>query len=242
LELSPGISTALASNHPIPLSAYTGTSTDLDVQGTPVVFEPTGCGTMVALQGKSGELNVYNENSIRSGFAAQYQLSPGTFQDGYLGDPAYSRATGLLYAPVASDVSPTMFAPGLIAINPGCGSPSVAWHAAFGSDSSGNGIPRSVPAPSAGGVVFAGTVAGNGGNVWAIDAATGTLLNGGSPLLQTSGHLRVPATIDGDWVFILDDNGNLYGLTIDTHVAAITPRAVAADARQRVRWKAGPAP
>jgi hypothetical protein len=233
LELSPSLSSVVANNHPIPTSTYSRTVNDLDIQGTPLVFRPngTGCGTMIAIQGKSGELNVYNASSIASGPVAQYQLSPTNSDDAYLGDPAFSAATGLVYAPVASSTSPTLFPPGLIAIDPGCGHPSVSWHAAFGSDSSSIGKPRSVPAASAGGVVFAGSVNGSGGSVWAVDASTGGVLNGGNPVLQTSGHLRAPATIDGDWVFVLDDTGNMYGLTTDPNYAAIQTKYRAPDAR-----------
>jgi outer membrane protein assembly factor BamB len=232
LKLSSDLSTVLASNHPIPVSTYGGNSVDLDVQGTPLIFQPNGagCGTMVALQGKSGEFNMYNESTLSGGPVAQYQLSGSNWDDAYLGDPAYSPATGLLYAPVASQ---SLYAPGLVAINPGCGHPSVTWHAAFGSDSSSTGLPRSVPAVSAGGVVFAGTLNGTGGYVWAVDASTGTVLNGGNPLLQTSGNMRLPVTIDGNWLFVLDYSGNLYGLTTDPSYAAIQTKYRAPDARSR---------
>jgi hypothetical protein len=221
LELAPYLGKVIADNHPIPKSTYNKVAVDLDVQGTPVVFSPSGpgCGTMVALQGKSGEFTVYDESDINSGFVAQYQLSPSTSSDGYLGDPAYSPVSGLMYAPVASSVQPTLFAPGLVAFDPGCGRPSVTWHTAFGSDSSGSGIPRSVPAPSAGGVVFAGSVKGSGGDLWAVDASTGSVLN-------------------GDWVFVLDVNGNLYGLTTDPAYPAIAPQTRPADPRARTRWPA----
>jgi hypothetical protein len=235
LELSPNLSSVVANNHPIPTNIYSRSVNDLDIQGTPLVFRPngSGCGTMVAIQGKSGEFNLYNESSIASGPVAQYQLSPPNSDDAYLGDPAFSPATGLVYAPVASNTSPTLIPAGLIAINPGCGHPSVTWRAAFGTDSSSSGTPRSVPAVSAGGVVFAGTVNGSGGSVWAVDAATGNVLNAGSPVLQTSGNIRVPATIDGDWVFVLDDNGNMYGLTTDSRYAKIQAQYRAPDARSR---------
>jgi outer membrane protein assembly factor BamB len=236
LELSSNLSTVQANNHPIPVNTYNSQANDLDVQGTPLVLTPngTGCGPMVVIQGKSGELSLYNENQINSGPVAQYQLSPLTAaaNDAYLGDPAYSSATGLIYAPVASSVNPNLIPPGLIAINPGCGSPSVTWHASFGTDSSGSGISRAVPAVSAGGVVFAGTVNGGGGSVWAVNASTGAVLNGGTPLLSTSGNLRVPPTIDGNWVFVLDNNGNLYGLTIDPSYPTIQARHRTADSRQ----------
>ena len=231
LSLSPSLASVVADNHPIPPSVYSATVDDLDVQGTPLIFHPNGagCSTMVALQGKSGELNLYNETSIGAGPVAQYQMSAPGSDDAYLGDPAYSPATGLMYAPVAASASPTLFPAGLVAINPGCGTPSVAWHAAFGADSSGSGLPRSVPAVSAGGVVFAGTVNGTGGDVWAIDASTGAV--SGKPILSTSANIRMPVTIDGDWVFVIDNSGNLYGLTTDQSYPTITPAYHAPDPR-----------
>ena len=39
--------------------------------------------------------------------------------------------------------------------------------------------------------------------LWALDASTGTVLNGGSPLLLTNGPIRVPPTIDGNEQAIL---------------------------------------
>lgn len=240
LEISPDLSTALASNHPISPSVYGGVSVDLDVQGTPLVFQPAGigCQPIVALQDKAGTLSIYNESALSSGPIAQYTMAPSSWSDSYLGGPAYSSATGLLYADVASSTSPSLFPPGLIAINPGCGAPSVAWHAAFGPDSTAASIPRSVPAVSAGGVVFAGTVdnSGSGGSLWAINASTGAVLNGGAPVFQTSGNLRMAPTIDGDWLFVLDNNGNIYGLTIDPNYKAIAAKRRAPNARQRMKW------
>jgi outer membrane protein assembly factor BamB len=234
-EFDPGLATTLASNHPIPPSVFGGQSVDLDVQGTPLVFTPNGtsCAPMVAIQAKAGTLSLYNEGAIASGPIAQYQMAPSAWSDSYLGGPTYSAATGLLYADVASSTSPSLFAPGLIAINPGCGTPSVAWNAAYGIDSSTLGVARGVPAVSAGGVVFSGTAAGNGtgGALWAIDASAGTVLGGGAPILTTGGYIRMPATIDGDWVFVLDNSGNLYALTADSRYAAIAARKPASALR-----------
>ncbi|MGD0475998.1 MAG: malectin domain-containing carbohydrate-binding protein [Candidatus Velthaea sp.] len=240
LELSSSLGSVVAANHPIPTGTYSQTVSDLDLQGTPLVFQPngTGCAPMVAIQGKSGDLSLYNEATIGNGPVVQYQMSPPGFDDSYLGDPAFSPITGLIYAPVATSASPTLIPAGLVAINPGCGTPSVTWHAAFGSDSSSIGTPRSVPAVSAGGVVFAGTVNGTGGDLWAIDASTGAVLNGGNPLLPTSANLRMPATIDGNWVFVLDNSGNMYGLTTDPSYPTIQAiyRAPDARARKQADW------
>jgi len=92
LELSPNLSTALASNHPISPSVYGGISTDLDVQGTPVIISARGaCGPTVALQDKAGTLSIYNENSLSSGPVAQYAMAPSSYADSCFGSPAWTR-------------------------------------------------------------------------------------------------------------------------------------------------------
>jgi hypothetical protein len=283
IELS-GALTQEAAHHPIPPSVYNSVpgAGDLDVNGTPVVFTPngTGCDELAALQSKAGTLSLYDTTRIANGPLIQYQLAPPNYDAIFFGDPAYSPATGLLYEPVPVG-SGSLFPPGMIAINPGCGSPAVAWQTVFGPDSvvSGGAMPRSVPAVSAGGVVFvgtpctptaAGTCAGSpsaaasqriaagssprkpalccsppgsavGGAIWALDASTGAVLNGGNPLLTTPGFLRMPPTIDGNWIFVIDNAGNMYGLTIDQSVPAIAGRYRAPDARSRRSWQARPA-
>jgi len=69
------------------------------------------------------------------------------------------------------------------------------------------------------------------GALWALDASTGVVLNGGKPLIYTSGPLRVPPTIDGNWIFVLDNNGSLFGLTIDARFPAVAAKARALDPR-----------
>jgi hypothetical protein len=236
MRLTPDLSTVLASNHPIPISQYGGASTDLDVNGTPAVFKPlgAGCDPLAALQAKSGALIIYDTNSINSGPVKSLQFSTSTYADGFLGDPTYSQATGLLYAAVAATEPPLNFPPGMAAINPGCGSPSVTWTKAFGPDATQDGIPRSVPAVSAGGVVFMATSCnqpsglcptdGNYGALWELDASTGNILNNGAPILYTNSSIRAPATIDGNWVYVVDTAGDFYGLTIDPKYPKIAAR------------------
>jgi hypothetical protein len=51
------------------------------------------------------------------------------------------------------------------------------------------------------------------------------VLNGGEPLLITASQLRMAPSADGDWLFLIDDGGNFYGLTIDSTIPAIKPKA-----------------
>ena len=235
MQISPDLSTVMADNHPIPLGVYGGQAIDLDVEGTPAIFKPlgTGCTPMTAVQSKSGALFVYNEGQINAGPTA-FQLAPSTAGDGFLGDPAFSPDTNLLYAPIASDVSPTLLPPGLIAISTCPGTPAVVWHAAFGPDSTSIGFARSVPAVSAGGVVFMATSCnalsglcptyGLYSALWMLDASTGAILNNGNPILYTNTPIRAPVTIDGDWIYVLDQGGDLYGLTINSSYAKIAAK------------------
>jgi hypothetical protein len=282
IKISPDLSTLMSANHPIPNSQFQGASVDLDLNGTPVLFQPNGvgCNPMAALQAKSGSIYLYDRTQISNGPVASYQLAPSTYADGFLGGPAYSPATGLLYVGVSSS-NQSLFAPGMVAIDPGCGHPSIAWHAAFGPDSyapgsvTSPGKPRSVPAVSAGGVVFIGTICSpsgsgcgstsasaslrstqavrkpliccappgtGGGAVWALDASTGTVLNSGNPIIITSAPLRMPPTIDGNWVFVLDNSGNLYALTLDSKFTATSTVQRAPDSRMLNVWEAQPRP
>jgi outer membrane protein assembly factor BamB len=114
-----------------------------------------------------------------------------------------------------------------------CLSFQVAWHATFGPDSFAypNANPRSAPTATAGGVVFMGTActpdstnticttpsaSNEQGAVWAVNAANGTVLNGGNPVLITGGPVKMAPVVDGDNVYVVDNNGELYGLSIDS--------------------------
>jgi hypothetical protein len=271
----------LASNHPINNNVFGsngGQAADLDLNGTPLIIKPNGvgCDTVAAIQGKSGGMYLYDTTRIGAGPSASYQLSVPSYNDEFLGDPAYSPVTGLIYSPIPVGQG-TIDPPGMIAINPGCGTPSIAWSSTFGPDSEANGgeVARSAPAVSAGGVVFVGTPcypdssggctgdlglgtktgqsssrkpliccnppsSNLGGAVWAVDAASGPVLNGGKPILTTPGILRMPPTIDGNWVYVLDNGGDLYGLTIDTHYAAINSKYRTVDGRSRQSWGSKP--
>jgi hypothetical protein len=210
---------------------------DLDYAGTPVIFQPPGCGLLVATQGKGGTLVVNNASDASE--VNSFPFSVRTSRALYIGNPGYSPATGYLYAAITSDQPGTsLLPPGLAAIS-GCGT-SIAWNSQFGPDSEmlAGSTPRSMPTVTAGGVVFMATPCvanGNGGcaasgspvggALWAVDATVGTVLNGGEPLLITASQLRMAPSADGDWLFLIDDGGNFYGLTIDSTIPAIRPKA-----------------
>jgi hypothetical protein len=234
VKLSSDLSTVEGSNYPG--FNFTIGYDDLDYQGTPVVFQPSstsGCGVMTATQGKGGTLVI--NNTANMAVVKSFALSVPSASAYYMGNPAFSPATGYVYAAITSSgVGSSMLPPGLAAIG-SCGS-SIAWHAQFGPDSTlYNGEnPRSAPTVTAGGVVFIGTPCTSNGSggcgtpgtlngaVWAVDATTGTVLNGGKPVLITADNIRMAPSADGLWLWVYDDSGNFYGLTVDTTVKAIT--------------------
>jgi hypothetical protein len=241
VKISPDLTTVLGSNYP-GFNFAIGYD-DLDFTGSPVVFQPNGCpNPLTATQGKGGTLVIHNTTDMS--VAQTYMLSVPAAKAFYMGNPAFSPVTGYVYAAItAQGAGSSMLAPGLAAIG-SCGT-TMPWHAVFGPDSTTyakGSNPRSAPTVTAGGVVFIGTVctptAAGGcgapgtanGAIWAIDGSTsppagGTVLGGGNPILHTGSPIRVPPTVDGQWVYVYDTSGNLYGLTIDPTVPAITPKA-----------------
>jgi hypothetical protein len=241
VKLSADLSTVEGSNYPG--FNFTIGFGDLDYEGTPVVFQPpvsSGCGLLTATQGKGGTLVINNAQNVNEVSSFAFSVPSGAAY--YIGNPAYSPNTGYLYAAISSSgAGSSLLPPGLAAIG-SCGT-SIAWHAQFGPDStsfSGEN-PRSAPTVTAGGVVFIGTPCTSNGNggcgsggaangaIWAVGAATGSVLNGGKPVLITGDDIRMAPSADGLWVFVLDGSGNLYGLTVDPSV-----KAVAAVAGRRV--------
>jgi hypothetical protein len=231
VKLTPDLSTVQASNYP-GFNFVIGWS-DLDYSGTPVIYAPPGCGVLSATQGKGGTLVINNTADLTE--VNSFALSVPDAEALYIGNPAYSPNIGYLYAAITSSgPGGAILQPGLAAIN-GCGA-SIGWHAQFGPDSTAyvGANPRSAPTVTAGGVVFIGTpCTSNGaggcgspgalnGALWAVDGTTGTVLGGGKPVLVTGDDIRMAPSADGLWLFVLDNSGNLYGLTVDPSVKAAT--------------------
>jgi hypothetical protein len=246
-ELDPTLTTVRGSVYPgfdFSVGGY-----DLDFPGTPTIFQPLGCDVLAATQGKGGTV-VVGDTANLSAPPAQYTFSMPNGLAEYMGNPAYSPLTGYVYAAISSGTD-TIAPPGLAALG-SCGR-TLAWHAQFGPDSFGyqadGATPRSAPTVTAGGVVFIGTpctpASGGGcgapgalaGAVWAVDASTGSVLGGGNPILLTGDHVRMAPTVDGQWMWVLDQSGNLYGLTVDPSVPTLSRRPAAAHGRQTIRWR-----
>ncbi|HEV3156642.1 MAG TPA: PQQ-binding-like beta-propeller repeat protein, partial [Candidatus Baltobacteraceae bacterium] len=86
----------------------------------------------------------------------------------------------------------------------------------------GNTSPRTSPTVTSGGVVFMGTP---DGNLWALDAVTGAVLNSGTPILQTGQGLRMAPIVDGQWLFLITEDGILSAMTINSAYASAVRRS-----------------
>jgi hypothetical protein len=227
VQLNSTLSAVLAS-HAVPYT-FNGTAKNLDLSGTPVLMTPVGCPTMLAIQGKAGLLNFYNTQNIGGGPVASFTFSEAADDVSFIGNGAYSPQTGLYYANVPTAQGGSIEPPGLVAINVGnCAAPNIVWAAQFGADSFGigtnNGQPRSAPTVTAGNVVFVASPTASGSQMWALDATTGAVLHGGTPIFTTPNLVRMPPVIDGQWMYVLDQGGNLFGYTINPNVARVPLR------------------
>jgi hypothetical protein len=221
VKLSPNLATVEDSNYP-GFNFNIGGS-DLDYTGSPIVYQPPNCGEMTATMGKGGTLTL-NSTSQLTPALNSLNINVPSGAANAIGNPAYSPATGLLYAAVAtSGPGSLLLPPGLVAVQ-GCGAGAqILWDTPFGPDSQTlNGEnPRSAPTVTAGGVVMAAVPdVGGGGSLYALNAASGNLLNGGNPILNTGDIDLMAPTVSGQWIYVLDNSGNLYGLTVDPSIAA----------------------
>jgi outer membrane protein assembly factor BamB len=171
----------------------------------------------------------YNAATIGNGPIATFRLSEASFEGVYLGNPGWSPNTQLVYASVASALGGSIEQPGMVAIDVSTCTPAIAWSAAFGPDSFslGDTPPRTAPTVTAGGVVFLGAPLGsNDGALWAIDASSGAILNGGQPILTTPERIRMAPVVSGNWLWLFDNDGDLYAMTLDSKVRAIPNRTM----------------
>ncbi len=225
LKMSSDLSTVLAS-HAVPYT-FNGTSRNLDLSGSPTLFDPVHCPSILAIQGKAGRLNFYSAANLTSGPLASFTFSQSVDDVSFIGNGAYSPLTGLYYSNVPTASGGSIEPPGMVGFGiTGCTTPGIVWHSQFGADSytigSHDGQPRSAPTVTAGNVIFvASPTAGGTSQLWAVDATDGNVLNGGAPLLTTANLMRMPPVVDGLWVYVMDQGGNLYGLTIDPKVPRI---------------------
>jgi outer membrane protein assembly factor BamB len=174
LALSPTLGSILANNYPANIPTVGGDD-DFDFGATPLIFQPSGCPTLVAAINKSGMFELYDESSISSGPIEYIAMSVPTDNASFVGVPAYDPATGYVYVGMPSTEGP--YVPGLAAFSMqgNCTlNPTPVWAANFGPDGAGGGqTPRS-PISIANGVVYVGNYTGD--TEYAFNAASGSLL------------------------------------------------------------------
>ncbi|MDQ1709934.1 MAG: hypothetical protein QOG49_1319, partial [Frankiaceae bacterium] len=151
-----------------------GTPCDLDFGSTPLVFKPSGCGTLVAAGNKNGNLYVLRASDLEADAPPLQTVALNAANDwlgsgGVGGVPAYWAAGRMVYVADAGAGLPGISA-GIVAltVRQDC-TLQVAWSQPIG----GNTQPNSTPTV-ANGVVYVGE--GNGGRVHAVNALTGAKL------------------------------------------------------------------
>jgi hypothetical protein len=171
-----------------------GAPCDLDFGATPLVFQPSGCPTMVVAGNKNGNLYLFKASDLALSAAPLQVLTLNSFNDslgagGIGGVPAYWAAGNTVFV---TDAGPgvTGIAGGVVAlaVQPNC-TLQPAWSVALGA----NGQPNSTPT-IANGVVFAGE--GNGGLVHAYNAQTGASLWSGKAAAAKATY-GAPTVADG---------------------------------------------
>jgi outer membrane protein assembly factor BamB len=161
-----------------------GSPCDVDFGATPVVFQPSGCPTLIAAGNKNGNLYLFREADLAAS-GAPLQVLPLNPANDWLGSggvggvPAYWAGGRMLFV---TDVGPGVngVSAGVVGLRIASDCTlSVAWSQTLG----GGAQPNSTPTV-AGGVVYVGE--GNGGAVHAYDAATGQALwQGTGPQVAT---------------------------------------------------------
>ena len=153
-----------------------GAPCDVDFGATPVVFQPSGCPSLVAVGNKNGQLYLMRVNDLMVSGAPIQSLTLNPANDwlgsgGVGGTPAYWPDGRMLFV-TDTGAGTGGIAAGLIGLMiqsaPAC-TLSVAWSVPLGGNARANSTPTVIN-----GVVFVGE--GNGGRVHAFDATTGAEL------------------------------------------------------------------
>jgi len=185
-----------------------GTTEDADFGSTPLLFQPPGCPPLAAAYAKNGQIYVWRRDALAAGPIWTFHGGPDGLDDSFVGEPSYSSELNMLIVSDARAYGPdggiTHFdAVTGFAIGPGCSLPSApTWTA----PDVGQG-PKA-PALIVGQLVF--VVGGLVPGVFALDAATGTLLWSH----ELGGPVFAPPAFGGDQVYVGDTRGGLVALGI----------------------------
>jgi outer membrane protein assembly factor BamB len=204
VELDPLLN-VLASDRP---SDLPGEVDDADFGSTPLLFQPPGCPALAAAYAKNGQLYVWQRDSLSGGPVWSFHAGPSDVTNAFVGEPSYSPELNML---IVSDGRTYDDEGGIthfdavsgFAIGPGCSLPDApTWSA----PDVGRG-PKA-PALIIGELAF--VVGGYAPGVFALDAATGTVLWSAS---LAAPALAPPAFGNGQ-VYVGDVSGVLYAIGI----------------------------
>jgi outer membrane protein assembly factor BamB len=161
VRLTPSLD-VVASNYPGLIGA------DLDFGSTPVLYQPSGCSPLLAVENKDGELLLYDRNNISSGPIQRIQMA-ANLGSLFIGDVAYSPVTNTVYVSNSSDSNNGTYRHGLVALRMQNCRLQLAWQNTLG-------VNRTTPPPPtvANGVVYWGS--GDGNHLYAFDASSGQQL------------------------------------------------------------------
>jgi outer membrane protein assembly factor BamB len=175
------------------------TGLDVDFGATPIVYQAPGCPVQVAAENKSGVLVVYDQGHLGNGPVQRIQMADVT-DETFVGIPAYSAATHMLYVANSSDSAP--YTRGMVAFSVGSNCQlTKVWNDTLGP----NKTPESPPT-IANGVVYFGD--GFGATEYAINAATGAVLWNSGTQLDDSVY-AAPTVVNGT-LLVGTWNGTLY--------------------------------
>jgi outer membrane protein assembly factor BamB len=216
--------------HPTPCPGDAGVC-DMDFGATPVIFQPTGCPTLVAAVNKDGHLYKLNADDLAAGSTASLQAlmlniafdGPGS--GGLTGVPAFWPGGNMLFVTDGRDPalgSVSGIQAGVIGLSVGA-APACDLQVAWSIDWWSAGLTGAEQPPSpptvAGGVVFVGS--GVNGSVHAYDAATGSeLWNSGTAI--SGATFVAPIVADGT---LYAGSWNGFGATDGGTIYAFAPGA-----------------
>ena len=160
---------------------------DDDFGSTPVLFHKSGCPAQFVTEQKNGYLYLYDRGAIATGYRQRISIRP----DGaFIGVPAYSPATQMVYVPNQKQPAGSPWTFGMIAfrLDANC-MLQLAWQTTAGTN---GGIP-STPTVANGVVYYSD---GFQGHIHAFNASTGApLWASGSEV--TGGILATPIVVNG---------------------------------------------
>jgi len=180
----------LSSNLRVLGSNYPGlVGGDVDFGATPILYQPAGCGPMVAAKNKTGVLVTYARGDVSSGPLQRLQVADSSGWQ-FNGIPAWSEKTQLLYISNSSDSDTGDTKHGLVAysVDENC-QLTLAWQNTIGP----NNVSVSPPTV-AGRVVYYGD--GPGNQLLAFDARNGNLLWTSDVLTQGAVY-GAPTVVNG---------------------------------------------